>query len=273
MDNFIIEAFKHVLPLFSDLLQEDISTAITDRERCLVSFINPKVPVAFKAGDIIPHDNPLYLAMEKKMIFSAVVPKEAFGIDFLAIAYPIKDENGHVIGAIGVGKSLEKQSAIESTAKGLFSSLDQTGEAVADITTGSQRLSTIINNIMSAATDTSSKINETDSIIASIQSIASQSNLLALNAAIEAARAGESGKGFSVVAQEMKKLSQNSSESSKRVLESLTAMKKSIETIIRQINEANEVAEGHAAATEEMNATLDEITSMSRSLVNQSGKA
>lgn len=270
MDNDIFEAYRRVLPNLGELLQEDISTAITDRDRCLVSFINPKVPVAFQAGDPIPRDNPLHLCMEMNRTLSAVVPKEAgYEVEFLAIAFPIHDDQKRVIGAIGVGKSLEKQSRVEGIAKGLFSSLDQTGDAIHEITDGSQKLSGIINNIMGAANDTSREIGETDAIIASIRSIASQSNLLALNAAIEAARAGETGKGFSVVAQEMRKLAQNSSDSSKRVLESLTAMKRSIETIIKQINDANMVAESHAAATEEMNATLDEITNMSKSLVDE----
>lgn len=270
MESNIITSLKTVLPILCELIQEDVSTAITDREKCLVSFINDKVPVPFNKGDIIPKDNPLLHAMELNKTFSAVVPKEVYGIAFLAIAYPINDENGNVIGAVGVAKSLDKQSHSLDVAEGLFSSLDQTSNAITEITMGSQKLSDIIGNVLSAATDTSKNLSETDSIISSIQNIASQSNLLALNAAIEAARAGESGKGFSVVAQEMRKLSQLSSESSKKVLDSLTAMKRSIETIMKQVNEASTVAESHAAATQEINATLDEITTNSKLLVDSS---
>jgi len=97
-------------------------------------------------------------------------------------------------------------------------------------------------------------------MINSVQSIAAQSNLLALNAA----RAGESGKGFSVVAQEMRKLSLNSSESVKKVSKTLTEMKNAIESIIIQINEANIVAETHASTTEEINATVGQITEVSK---------
>lgn len=272
MENSMINSLKDVLPILVDLIQEDISTCITDREKCIASFINNKVPVNFKKGDIIPKDNPLFIAMETNKILSAVVPKAAYGIEFIATAYPITNLNGEVIGAVGVGKSLEKKSNIEGMAKELFSSLDQTSSSVEEIAKGSQNLSVVINNIVSSASNTKNKINETDAIISSIQSISSQSNLLALNAAIESARAGEAGKGFSVVSQEMRKLSQNSSESSKQVLKVLTEMKKSIDDIMTHVNEANLVSENHVAATEEINATIDEITILSKNLIDATKK-
>jgi methyl-accepting chemotaxis protein len=67
---------------------------------------------------------------------------------------------------------------------------------------------------------------EIGKIIDTIKSITNQTNMLALNAAIEAARAGEFGKGFSVVADEIRKLAENNSQSAKM-----------IESLIRNIQE------------------------------------
>ena len=126
-------------------------------------------------------------------------------------------------------------------------------------------------------------------IIATIEAIASQTNLLALNAAIEAARAGEHGRGFSVVADEVRKLAELSQVSTERVSSLIKGIKDDVdlsvskmaqvksETLqgIEQIGETEKVfkkinesagyvtsqIEGISAATQEISASAEEITS------------
>lgn len=85
------------------------------------------------------------------------------------------------------------------------------------------------------------KLESVNSITDSISQIASQTNLLALNAAIEAARAGEAGRGFSVVAEEVRKLAENS----KHAVESITKILEEIKIDI--LNTSSAVSQGHSA--------------------------
>lgn len=83
--------------------------------------------------------------------------------------------------------------------------------------------------------DSSEKIGKASSVIAEI---ADQTNLLALNAAIEAARAGEAGKGFSVVAEEIRKLAEQSTESTKSIDDIITTLKNDAELAVKKMEEA-----------------------------------
>lgn len=98
-----------------------------------------------------------------------------------------------------------KRAAEKSAVK-----ISEITENITEIATSSKEVSTIINEL-----DYSSK--KIGDIIKIITSISGQTNLLALNAAIEAARAGESGKGFSVVAEEIRKLADESNKAAAEI--------------------------------------------------------
>lgn len=91
--------------------------------------------------------------------------------------------------------------------------------------------------------------------------------MLGLNASIEAARAGENGKGFSVVATEMRKLSQLSSEASKQISSYLEEMKNNIESITKSMDNLSDIAESQGQNIEEVSTIIEEITLNSQKLV------
>lgn len=124
---------------------------------------------------------------------------------------------------------------------------------------GSQKIQKIADTILSLASMTEQmqgKMTELDissariaSVTDVIKEIASQTNLLALNAAIEAARAGDSGRGFGVVAEEVKKLATHSEQSVKEISELISITKQNtiaVNQAIAQTTGAMQIAAGEA---------------------------
>ncbi|MGE5423230.1 MAG: methyl-accepting chemotaxis protein, partial [Ignavibacteriales bacterium] len=107
------------------------------------------------------------------------------------------------------------------------------------------------------------KSTEIGKIIEVITSIAGQTNLLALNAAIEAARAGESGRGFSVVADEIRKLADQSTTAAKDIANLITGMQNEIGRETAAIREIDESLQEQTSA---INDTVQSITTITGSV-------
>ncbi|MER2106233.1 MAG: PAS domain-containing protein [Solibacillus sp.] len=169
--------------------------------------------------------------------------------------------------------SLEKNKEMmveETTARmeELSASIAEMVEGINSITIQAQELAHTQEKTTVAANGAKGLADETQVISNFIKGIADQTNLLGLNAAIEAARAGEHGKGFGVVADEVRKLAVNSAEATDNIESSLTQMKQSIDTIIGYMAKISDLSQMQAALTEQMNASADEINTMSQDLVD-----
>ena len=155
--------------------------------------------------------------------------------------------------------------AWQNTASSAAEGARMTHETVA----GMDKVKRAMDLVSVRVTDLGERSGEIGKIVATIDDIASQTNLLALNAAIEAARAGEQGRGFAVVADEVRKLAERSSMATKEIASIVDGIRTGVAEAVSAMQQGSKDVEvGYKLATDAGGA-LDNILDRSRSVAKQ----
>ncbi len=135
-----------------------------------------------------------------------------------------------------------------------------------------QTLTHEVQSTASSAEQLKTEIAKVNDMMQEINGIAEQTNLLALNAAIEAARAGEQGRGFAVVADEVRTLSTRTQTSSKEINNSMSAMVNTIESWTKMIESNIKYAEYCESSTTSSSVLMKEVSQMMADITDYSAQ-
>lgn len=256
----LIRAFVRVAPLLKNLTHDDITIGIYDTEKLIINIPGNTFSLNVSPGDPLVEGDIVTNAIRNNTALSAVVPKELFGFPLAARAIPLHDEQGRVIGGVGMGTSLEKANKLFEMAESFSAIVEQTTASIGEISQSVSHLTDRVNAVTSEMKDVSSSAQEIGKISSVVKEISDQSNMLGLNAAIEAARAGEVGRGFSVVADEIRKLATSSKEN----VDQINGITKNIQELLLRLNDAFSdiytLTDTQSGAIQEFSATIQEIS-------------
>lgn len=261
----ILEHFVAIAPYFHELSLEDCHFTVADTEKFIVSLPGKHLKMSIVVGDPIREGALTAVAMKERKRIVRTGNRELYGIAHLAVCVPIF-ENNSIVGCISIGYSMEKSDRIHQLAFSLENMVQTISSSSQSIAASSQELAATHEEMLRLSTSIKEQMNEVASINKFVTDVAGQTNLLGLNAAIQAEHAGEYGRGFSVVAREIRRLATRTNDSAVQIRAQLEKVTETIEYFLNDSETANNYTQEQAAATEQLVVSVEEIRKMAQQL-------
>lgn len=275
----VLNYFMEVLPYINDLMVNDISVCLTDCEKVLYYKSGRKFDLKIQVGRELIPQMAAYQAIHQNKRIVTRIDASLHGVPFIAIAIPLYDEVGGLVGSAIFTESVDQQDAMKDMAAQFNTNIKTLSENIERITAQAQEIAALSRTMAQVAAGSQVRMRETDQVLGFIKTIASQTNLLGLNAAIEAARVGDVGRGFGVVAEEIRKLAASSAESIKQIDSIIKTIQddsgntyQQMTHIDKAISDIADVITGVAGAVQETRAAAEQLDAMADSLSNEANR-
>jgi methyl-accepting chemotaxis protein len=185
-------------------------------------------------------------------------------VESATTAYQLIDEMSHGIGRIAETAVVVAEASMETTHEA-----ERGNESVQRAVEQMDQIRETVHGSAEAFRVLEQRSHEIEKIVEVITGIANQTNLLALNAAIEAARAGEHGKGFAVVADEVRKLAEQSGESAGQIIQLIQTIQEETTRAVGSMDEVIKEVESGTQVVHEAGDAFGRILLMAKQVSDQ----
>jgi len=264
--NDTLAAFICAAPFWQKAAIRDTGFAITDREKYLMYSPSKNLDLKISTHSLLKPGTAVVRAMEENRRVVIRGDKAIFGIPYIAMAYPITAENGKIVGGFVIVESTVEQDSLSTMAHQLTDNINGLASTTEELSAQTQEIAAVTNRLAEVGQESQSRVKEIDQVISLIKNVASQNNLLGLNAAIESARVGEVGRGFGVVADEIRKLALTTTESIKKIEQIVKMIQDDSTNNYKQLIQVNEVVAQVADAISQVAGSVEQAGGMANQL-------
>ncbi len=170
-----------------------------------------------------------------------------------------------------IGRIVDSVRQMDEISGQMHRADEESSRIINELSASNDKTTEAIKKIELSVRTTNESVTRIQNAVDIIASIASETSLLALNASIEAARAGEAGRGFSVVATQISKLSEDSEQSTKTIEDIIQQLTADSEASVRIMNEVNGIIEEQQRKLEQTKEKFGEVSSGIESSRRESG--
>lgn len=245
------ETLMEMLPAISEACLQSVLLAVTDTEKFLLVIPARDFDGGIAEGDSLQPDGSTSQAMRSGQKVVAQIAATDSAPAYVAATFPLF-EDGRVVGSLATAYPLGREAELYAMSEAAQDVFALTHESVQQLSDAANSVAKSAQQLSSLTTTTTATAKKADSVADYIKDVANSTQLLGLNAAIESAHAGEFGKGFGVVAAEIRKMAASNKEAAKSITTFVRDLQEAIRDVATQSHDLDGLSEALTASLREV---------------------